>query len=147
MSREYVMSLSNVSVENCGLIYSSELHFLAFSIKIELWGEKPRAPSLFYPPLSRTPTNLPHSLHPLPPKKVILLWTFSPFQGALHTKAGPVPNPPIYKLSGEKLSRKGIYLMDTGHVSTTHKTQGVLLVTIFSFEWRRTSYSRWSYYD
>ena len=38
-------------------------------------------------------------------------------QGAVQTKAGLVPKPPIFHLSGEKLSRKGIFLMDTGHVS------------------------------
>ncbi|CAH3193392.1 unnamed protein product, partial [Porites evermanni] len=34
---------------------------------------------------------------------------------AIQTKAGLVAKPPIYHLSGEKLSRKGIFLMDTGH--------------------------------
>ncbi|KAM7441154.1 Protein transport protein Sec24B [Porites harrisoni] len=36
-------------------------------------------------------------------------------EGAIQTKAGLVAKPPIYHLSGEKLSRKGIFLMDTGH--------------------------------
>mgnify|MGYP001795532897 CR=1 FL=1 len=40
-------------------------------------------------------------------------------QNAIQTKAGVVAQPPIYHLSGEKLSRVGIFLMDTGHVSQT----------------------------
>ena len=39
------------------------------------------------------------------------------FQGGIQTKSGVVAQPPIYHLSGEKLSRVGIFLMDTGHVS------------------------------
>ncbi|XP_068702636.1 protein transport protein Sec24A-like [Montipora foliosa] len=36
-------------------------------------------------------------------------------EGAVQTKSGLVAKPPIFHLSGEKLSRKGIFLMDTGH--------------------------------
>lgn len=36
-------------------------------------------------------------------------------EGSLQTKAGLVAKPPIYNLSGEKLTRKGIFLLDTGH--------------------------------
>ena len=97
----------------------------AFCIKTEIWSGKTCSSCISFSPsgpLSRTPTNFP----PPPKKKVPIIWpnssvnttTFSPFQDALHTKAGPVPSPPIYHLSGEKLSRKGIYLLDTGHVST-----------------------------
>lgn len=35
-------------------------------------------------------------------------------EGAIQTKSGLVSKPPIFHLSGEKLSRKGIFLMDTG---------------------------------
>ncbi|EDO29943.1 predicted protein, partial [Nematostella vectensis] len=36
-------------------------------------------------------------------------------EGALHTKAGVIPQPHRYHLSAEKLSRQGVFLMDTGH--------------------------------
>ncbi|KAK3696689.1 hypothetical protein QZH41_013042 [Actinostola sp. cb2023] len=38
-------------------------------------------------------------------------------ENGLHTKNGVVPQPPCYNLSAEKLSRKGVFLMDAGHVS------------------------------
>lgn len=36
-------------------------------------------------------------------------------EGAFQTKSGLVAKPPIYHLSGEKLTRKGIFLLDAGH--------------------------------
>jgi hypothetical protein len=38
------------------------------------------------------------------------------FKGAITTKSGSVPQPPRLILSGEKLSRVGIFLMDAGQV-------------------------------
>lgn len=40
------------------------------------------------------------------------------FQGAIHVNDRVVPQPPLQKLSAEKLTREGAFLMDCGSVST-----------------------------
>lgn len=38
-------------------------------------------------------------------------------QGAIHVNDRVVPQPPLQKLSAEKLTREGVFLMDCGSVS------------------------------
>ena len=61
------------------------------------------------------------------------------FKGAITTKSGSVPQPPRLILSGEKLSRVGIFLMDAGQVRNKtitrplYKQENILQFTVWSY--------------
>lgn len=156
------------SIENCGLRHFPEtvslnknlnscverrkqhqLDFVRSPWRSNCGVEKPRAPSLFYCRLSHTPTSLPYSPHPPPPPKKgnTSVNVFS-FPGCPPHQSRPGPKssnlPPIgWETEQERNIPHGYWSRE--YDKRFLKIHGVLLVIIFSFEWRRTSYSRWSY--